>query len=268
MDFASPQLPASVIGRLVDELSWEGRKIRRLRNGGRGDENVLTAEALLLLSYLPREAFLGGVLGAAHGADHVRSKIAAGSEDATLQMFPTEIKIPGTSIGVQADAAIWQEHSAVLIEAKGPRAGAQFQKTQLAREFLALLADPREHRLLLVILGSTPPVRIQSSGLVGLHDGVATGLEELCALSGRPAGDYERLRQLIPETVGWITWQEIRDVVAATAADFNCPNGSVSNTVQRLAGDLVNTVDWHCGIGTPKSPSPLAQALITPESGN
>ncbi|XAS74023.1 hypothetical protein VUN82_09405 [Micrococcaceae bacterium Sec5.1] len=260
MDLASPQFPASVIGRLVDELSWEGRKIRRLRNGGRGDENVLTAEALLLLSYLPREAFLGGVLAAAHGADQVRSRIGAGSEEATLQMFPTEIKIPDTSIGVQADAAIWQEHSTVLVEAKGPRAGAQFQKTQLAREFLALMADPKEHNLLLVILGSPPPVRIQSSGRVGLNDGVAVGLEELCALSGRPAEDYERLRQLIPETVSWITWQEIRDVVAATAADFNCPDPSVSNTVQRLAGDFVKTIDWHCGIGTLKSPNPVSQA--------
>ncbi|BCW36059.1 hypothetical protein StoSoilA2_21150 [Arthrobacter sp. StoSoilA2] len=259
MDLASPQFPASVIGRLVDELSWEGRKIRRLRNGGRGDENVLTAEALLLLSYLPREAFLGGVLGAAHGADHVRSRIAAGSEEATLQMFPTEIKIPGTTIGVQADAAIWQEHSSVLIEAKGPRSGAQFQKAQLAREFLALMADPREDRLLLVILGSPPPVRIQSSGRVGLYDGVATGLEELCAISGRPSGDYERLRQLIPETVSWITWQEIRDLVSATVAVFSCLDDSVSNTVQRLAGDLVNTVDWHCAVATPKSPSPVAQ---------
>lgn len=39
--------PASVIGRLVDELSWAGSGIRRLRNGGRGDENVLTAEVML-----------------------------------------------------------------------------------------------------------------------------------------------------------------------------------------------------------------------------
>ncbi|MCA4135657.1 hypothetical protein [Arthrobacter sp. M4] len=60
--------PASVIGRLADELSWAGSSIRRLRNGGRGDENVLTAEVVLLLPLLPRTAFLGGVLMAAHGA--------------------------------------------------------------------------------------------------------------------------------------------------------------------------------------------------------
>jgi hypothetical protein len=161
-------------------------------------------------------------------------------------MFPDEMTIPGTGIGVQADAAIWQEHSAVLIEAKGPRASAQFQKAQLAREFLALMADPREHRLLLVILGSAPPVRIQSAGRLGLQEGVATGLEELCALSGITAEDYERLRGLIPETISWITWQEIKDVVEATAADFSCPDYSLTNTVHRLAGDLVKTVDWHC----------------------
>ena len=268
MDSASPQPPTSVIGRLVEELSWEGRKIRRLRNGGRGDENVLTSEVLLLLSYLPRGAFLGGILAAAHGADDVRSRIAADLEEAALQMFPDEITIPGTGVRVQPDAAIWQERSAVLIEAKGPRAGAQFQKAQLAREFLALMADPREHRLLLVILGSPPPIRIQNAGRLELLDGVSTGLKELCALRGGPPEDYDRLIQLIPETVSWMTWQEIRDSVAAIAANFSCRDNSLSNTVHRLALDLVNTVDWHCSNGTPKDQDQLARAPMTPESAS
>ncbi len=84
-------LPASVIGRSVDELSWVGSSIRRLRNGGRGNENVRTAE-VMLLSLFPRTAVLGSVFAAAHG--------------------------------VQPDAAISMDEAAVLIEAKGTRKAA------------------------------------------------------------------------------------------------------------------------------------------------
>lgn len=58
---------ASVIGRLLEEISWEGATVRKYRAGGRGLENVLTAEVLLPLSYLPRTAFLGPVLRTARG---------------------------------------------------------------------------------------------------------------------------------------------------------------------------------------------------------
>jgi hypothetical protein len=209
-----------VIGRLVDELSWAGSSIRRLRNGGRGDENVLTAEVMLLLSLLPRTAFLGGVLAAAHGPEGTRALLASDLEQASVQMFPDEITIPGTGVRVQPDAAIWTDDAAVLIEAKGTRKAAQFQKTQLAREYLALMTDPREHKLLLVIMDSPPPVRIQSAGRVDLIEGVTNGLEELCAGAALPASDVKQLIEAIPERVCWITWQEIRSVVTKAAATY------------------------------------------------
>jgi hypothetical protein len=40
---------ASVLGRLLEEISWEGASVRRYRDGGRGHENVLTAEVLTAL---------------------------------------------------------------------------------------------------------------------------------------------------------------------------------------------------------------------------
>lgn len=95
---------SSVIGRLLEELSWEGPKIRRYRNGGRGIENVLTAEVLLSLSYLPRTPFLGGVLSAAHGAEATRTLVGQGLENATLELFPEEITLQQCDIGVQPDA--------------------------------------------------------------------------------------------------------------------------------------------------------------------
>lgn len=58
-----------IIGRLLEEISWEGKRVRHYRRGGRGVENVLTAEVLLHLSFLPRTHFLAEVLLAAHGAE-------------------------------------------------------------------------------------------------------------------------------------------------------------------------------------------------------
>lgn len=58
----------SVIGRLLEEIPWEGARVKQYRQGGRGMENVLTAEVLLPVTYLPRGPFLAPVLRGAHGA--------------------------------------------------------------------------------------------------------------------------------------------------------------------------------------------------------
>ncbi len=163
-------------------------------------------------------------------------------------MFPDEITIPGTSVRVQPDATIWMDDAAVPIEAKGTRTAAQFQKTQLAREYLALMTGPREHKLLLVIMDSPPPVRIQSAGRVGLLEGVATGLEELCAAAALSAPEVEHLIEAIPETVCWITWQEIRTVVADATATYPCNDVSLAGTLRRLAEGVTGAVDWHSGL--------------------
>ena len=63
----------STLGRLLEELSWLGTTIRNYRNGGRGYENVLTAEALQGLDFLPRSTLLGSVLS----ASQARTKLVA-----------------------------------------------------------------------------------------------------------------------------------------------------------------------------------------------
>lgn len=71
----------SVIGRLLEEISWEGSRVKQYREGGRGLENVLTAEVLLPLTYLPRGPFLAPVLRSAHGGIrnlHAQGTLAAG----------------------------------------------------------------------------------------------------------------------------------------------------------------------------------------------
>ena len=52
----------SVIGRLLEELSWVGHTIKSYREGGRGFENVLTAEVFQALDFLPRSNFLGKII--------------------------------------------------------------------------------------------------------------------------------------------------------------------------------------------------------------
>ena len=60
----------SVLGRLLMELSWVGCNIRDVRNGGLGLENVLTAEALTALDFLPRTDFPGRAPSAGSGPPH------------------------------------------------------------------------------------------------------------------------------------------------------------------------------------------------------
>ena len=72
----------SVIGRLLEEISWEGSRVKQYREGGRGMENVLTAEVLLPLTYLPRAPFLAPVLRSAHGAS------------AAVELAAAELRMP------------------------------------------------------------------------------------------------------------------------------------------------------------------------------
>ena len=74
--------PYSALGRLLAEISWEGESVRRYRDGGIGLENVLTAEVLLALDFLPRTAFLDNLLKSAHGAEVARASLLAEVEDA------------------------------------------------------------------------------------------------------------------------------------------------------------------------------------------
>ena len=78
----------SAIGRLLREISWEGKKTTQYRKGGLGHENVLTTEVFQALDFLPRRLFLGAVLAEATGADSARQQLVAEIEDAELDLLP------------------------------------------------------------------------------------------------------------------------------------------------------------------------------------
>lgn len=70
-------------------------------------------------------------------------------------------------------------------------------------------------------------------------------MEELCSAAALPAADVEHLVQAIPETFRWITWQEIRFMVAEAAATYPCGDTGLAGTIRRLAEGVTNAIDWH-----------------------
>ena len=109
---------SSVIGRLLEEISWEGRNVRAYRDGGRGRENVLTAEVLWPQSCLPRAAFLAEVLRHAPGADAVRMQAARRWKEAKVTLLPEQIELGPDRLVVQPDATVISPTTYVLVEAK------------------------------------------------------------------------------------------------------------------------------------------------------
>lgn len=179
----------SVISRLLQGVSWEGRNVNSYRDVGRGMENPLTAEVFEGLSHLPRDLFLGEVLRRAHGADQTRLAAANEVEHADLDVLPGSILLPVLDIDVQPDVWVTGSSVQVLVEAKGKR-GAAFNVAQLPRELLCLQAHSGDRDpLLLLILTAPPPIRLAGRGRHGVEAGVAMGLESLCARAGMSAAD-------------------------------------------------------------------------------
>jgi hypothetical protein len=76
------------LGRLLQELSWADVALSQLRDGGRGIENVLTAEVFQALDFLPRAYFLAPLLRAGHVAGAARARLADEAEDAAITVLP------------------------------------------------------------------------------------------------------------------------------------------------------------------------------------
>ncbi|GAA3590748.1 hypothetical protein [Kribbella ginsengisoli] len=235
----------SMLGRLLEEISWEGQLVRGYRNGGRGRENVLTAEVLGPLSYLPRSTFLAAVFRAAHGADETRELIAAEAEQARITLLPDESTLsPGGTV-VQPDGLLTTPSTHVLIESKGMGKSA-FQPEQLSREFVCVLRDAGPARpLLLLITPNPPPVPVKGHGRLSIEDAITRYLEPVLARTAGLEAPGADLASRIPDSVAWITWPELREAVATAAIDLSTLPAGIAGTVQRLRDDLLTAVDWH-----------------------
>ncbi|HEX7304798.1 hypothetical protein [Lentzea sp.] len=241
----------SVLGRLLEEISWEGSTVRRYRDGGQGLENVLTAEVVTALDFLPRQAFLGAVLDRAHGADEARRLLSGEVEDAELTFLPEEITLNpdrrarGERLIVQPDAFVITPSCAALVEAKRIRSSS-FQPQQLAREYLAVTRGANGRKpLLLVVLGTPPPVLLAGEGRMTVHDAVARHLPVVHGLASAHPVPLDDLTARIDEVCAWITWAELVDVVVEQQGRLAVADPSVAASIGRLVASVVRSVARH-----------------------
>ncbi len=243
-------LPRTPLSRLLEEISWEGKTVVKYRDGGRGKENVLTAEVLTALDYLPRGAYLGNVLRHAHGTAAVRA--ADEVEDAEIVFLPEEFALNPAAQGrgdrliVQPDATITSPNTLVLLEAKAIRSGT-FGPEQLAREYLAVTAMAGARTpLLLLVLGTPPPVAIRGrTGRLEIADAVAVNLESVYAKAAPHPWPLAELQARVAESCAWLTWSELADLVTAEQLRGRHSGTFAEETIDRLVGTITRAVRWH-----------------------
>lgn len=243
----SPRGRDSTLGRLLQELSWVGSNIRAYRDGGLGFENVLTAEVLTVLDYLPRTAFLGAVIAGATGAVEARRRLVDEIEKAELTLLPDELTLQRPQAGsvvVQPDGVLVSPSCYVLIEAKRIRRSS-FQREQLAREYAAVFQEAHGRTpLLLLLLGAPPPVSVTGEGRLSVEEAIARHLGKYA-----PPAELPRLLDDLSSVVAWTTWDQLRQVVESQAAAFRCDDGSVGGSVARLSGAVTDAVRRHAEPG-------------------
>ena len=119
----------SMIGRLLEEISWGDIPLSRLRTGGRGFENVLTTQVFQAIDFLPRRPFFATLLDHCHGAPAACARLAEEAEDAEITVLPSNAYLrPSRNSHSRAEAVqpdvLVRSHSVFgIVEAKGMRKG-------------------------------------------------------------------------------------------------------------------------------------------------
>lgn len=236
---------ASTIQNLLDEISWEG-KGSSYRGGGAGKENVLTAEVWQALVTLPRGAFLGAVLKRSHRVSAQDTDEAPVPLSARMvRSLQCEVLCGDRSsvtgeVRVQPDVLLESDEAVVLVEAKRVRGGA-FQAEQVARSLLVLDGMCLGRKgLLLLVLGSPPPIRVKGYGARGIEEALGVALNSMRDRGVNAAVSFEAD---IPIT--WITWAEIADVVSKVVATFSNADADVVDAVHRSVRQLVSAMEFH-----------------------
>jgi hypothetical protein len=228
---------ASAIRQLLDEISWEGNAAK-YRGGGVGKENVLTVEVFQALDHLPRPHFLAPVLeGLTSVGASRREGLAAEAESMQLDVLPGDLVSAGSHVRVQPDVLLSSESSLVFVEAKAFKR-ASFQPTQLGRELLVTRDHSKGRRaVLMLVLGSAPPVAVRGHGRMPIEEAIALGAAELVerGLDGTSAG----------VDVCWTTWQSIAETVSISAVSFTNPDLSVVAAFRRQASILQAAINVH-----------------------
>lgn len=229
--------------RLLEEISWQGNA-RGYRQGGRGRENVLVAEVFHLLDLLPRDIFLGEVLRSSQGAKAACAAAAADVESVRVEVLPGGPDLAPGGPNIQPDAYLHGPGSTVLVEAKRMRSSS-FQVDQLAREYLTLMRDhATANRLLWLVLGSPPPVRVSGGGRLSVRDAILRRLPAVHAQAADPPS-LEALEEGVDDRCAWITWEELSAVVLASVERLEPLPETVRSSIERAANGVINAVTWH-----------------------
>lgn len=242
----------SVLGRLLVELSWEGEGIREYRDGGQGKENVLSADALAALDFLPRSHFLASIFRNLHGGSlEAKERLAQEAEGTVLHLLPGSFYLRPSAathqegIAVQPDGLVDAPSVFGFLEAKRIRESA-FQAQQLARTISMTVREARGRTPLAVfILGEEPPVRVRGLGRMGLVEGTRQNLDEVLGKLEDFPWAREELDRQIEDLIAWITWEEIETITRQQLESFTAESPSVQAAIERLAGQLLAAVEWH-----------------------
>jgi hypothetical protein len=245
--FVAHTLKHSFVGRLLEEVSWQGTQVKGYRGGGLGLENVLTIEVFQALDFLPRVSFFGEVVGSAHGSLATRALLQREAETAEFFPLPGDIWLEDENIrrvNVQPDLLVRTQTVYCLVEAKRLRQSS-FQRLQIAREFL--LAHKTKDRttqqypLLLLVLSNEPPVVVQGKGRQSLEDAIMTGLREVISQPDKITEWHGK----IEDTVSWITWQEIDQIVRRNLSAMERTDFSVRESIRRLVQSITDSIERH-----------------------
>ncbi|MDO9099767.1 MAG: hypothetical protein Q7V53_03350 [Caldisericota bacterium] len=237
----------SAIEQLLSEVYWD--KAKQYRHGGRGLENVLTAEVFQALDFLPRAAFLAPALRRAKGAPAAVEMLASQAEDAKISILSGDIFLEPlntrgqSKVYAQPDAVIESPGVFCWVEAK--RFGrSSFQIEQLAKEF-ALTAQCAGKRasLLLLVLPEEPPISVRSHGRMTIEDAISRGAEAI-----RQRFDVG-LRNLdaaaIADVVAFVTWDEIEVALSRALDETVVDEPSISACLSRIAYGAMSAIRWH-----------------------
>lgn len=242
----------SIIGSLLSEISWEGSKVTRYRNGGRGLENVLTTEVFQMLYFLPRTFFLGEIIRSLHIKNNeTLERLIETIEESEFNLFPGNYYLINEPIShqqgipVQPDALLITKSVYSLIEVKRIKRGS-FQKEQLAREFYLVTREAKEKTpLLIMVLPSQPPVSVSGEGRVDPIEYIKRTLPKVFSESDSHQHSLEELISMVDNHIAWITWEEIYDIINKQNINYQALNRSEKLSINRLCEAILNAIQRH-----------------------
>ncbi|MHA7239541.1 hypothetical protein [Arthrobacter sp. TMS1-12-1] len=240
-------LQPSMIARLLEEISWE--KAVKYRAGGRGMENVLTAEVMMGLDLLPRDHFFAQVVRSCSGAVEARARLIEHVELAEMSLLPGDMSINPDGVAsknfiVQPDAIIQSPDVFTFVEAKRIKSSS-FQPEQLAREYVAVMSNAGERMPILFLLGVEPPVSVQRHGKMPLHDAIRLHLPAVLERAGGIGVSEEELMARLDDVVCWISWDTLATSLSTQTRSFSCGDASTEAAVLRLGNQLTSAIAWH-----------------------